>query len=304
VKYGRSNVSVVVIILNFVRGLMIGIADLFPGLSGGTVALIMGIYKRSIKALSAFNKPLLFSLFRPGKERTERINDLDLLFLLPIVAGIGSTMFLGARGTSYLIENHPVLIMSFFFGFLVFSLKMPWRMVSKKDARSYSAVIVGVAVAVTVSLYGSDNSALSLSPAFIALSGFVALSFMLLPGVSGSSALVIGAVGTLDFSILLPFVVGAGFGALFITRVLNKMLREHHDVTMAALTGLLAGSMVRVWPLRTEEGFAEGLPTVGIEILFSLEILVGIAAGLAMIIIIERIAKRIEGKRQEHKKLL
>jgi putative membrane protein len=283
---------------------MIGTADLFPGVSGGTVALIMGIYKRFIKALSAFNKPLLFSIFEPGKERTERIKALDLVFLLPLLAGIGGAMFLGARGTSYLIENHPIVIMSFFFGFLLLSIRMPWRMVMRKNAKSYASLIVGLAIAISVSLYDGE-AALTLNPAFIALSGFVAISFMLLPGVSGSSALVllgmysvvIGAVGMLDLSILLPFVLGAGVGVVFITRILNKMLKDHHDVTMAALTGLLAGSIVRVWPLRTEAEFAEGVPTIGIEI-FSLEILLGIASGLAIVILIERIATRIE-RRQE-----
>jgi putative membrane protein len=290
------------ILLNFFRGIMIGIADLFPGISGGTIALIMGVYERLMKVLSSFNRPLLVSIFRPGKERVERIRNIDLVFLVPLLAGIGSALFIGARGTSYLIENHPVLIMSFFFGFIVLSLRLPWRMVKKKDARSYASLIIGILAAVSISLY-SDGS-LPSGPAFMAASGFVAASFMLLPGVSGSSALVllgtyaeiIGAVGVFDFAILLPFVLGAGLGVIFITRLLNKMLRNHHDVTMAALTGLLAGSMVRVWPVRSETGFAEGMPIVGMEI-FSIEVIAGIASGLAIMILSERIAKVIEGKK-------
>ena len=289
------------IILDFFRGVMIGITDLFPGMSGGTMALIMGIYKRLMSALSSFNKPLLVSLFRPGKERRERVRDLDLVFLIPLLAGIGSAVFLGARGASYLIENHPVIVMSFFLGLLIVSLRIPWRMVNRRDARSYASLIIGIFVAASISLYG-DGSMPSGS-LFLAVSGFVAVSFMLLPGVSGSSALllfgtyavVIGAVGALDFSILLPFVLGAGLGVIFITRLLNRMLKDHHDVTMAALTGLLAGSMIRVWPVRSEAGFAEGLPAISAQ-MFSIEIVSGVALGMGIIILAERIGKIIETK--------
>jgi putative membrane protein len=290
------------VIINFFQGVMIGTADLFPGISGGTIALIMGIYGRFMQALSSFNRPLLRSLLRPDGERSERIRKLDLVFLLPLLVGIGAAIFLGARGTSYLIETHPVLVMSFFFGFLLLSLRIPWRMVKKKDARSYISLFIAFLAAAAISVYGGGS--LPSGPAFTAASGFVAVSFMLLPGVSGSSALlllgtyadIIAAVGTLDFSVLLPFVLGAGLGVVFITRLLNRMLRDHLDATMAALTGLLAGSMARVWPLRTEEGFAEGIPTFSADIL-SVEILSAIALGAGIIFLAEKVGKKIVSKR-------
>jgi putative membrane protein len=294
---GRASV-----IINFFQGVMIGTADLFPGISGGTIALIMGIYGRFMQALSSFNRPLLRSLLRPDGERSERIRKLDLVFLLPLLVGIGAAIFLGARGTSYLIETHPVVVMSFFFGFLLLSLRIPWRMVKKKDARSYISLFIAFLAAAAISVYGGGS--LPSGPAFTAASGFVAVSFMLLPGVSGSSALlllgtyadIIAAVGTLDLSVLLPFVLGAGLGVVFITRLLNRMLRDHLDATMAALTGLLAGSMARVWPLRTEEGFAGGIPTFSADIL-SVEILSAIALGAGIIFIAEKVGKKIVSKR-------
>lgn len=279
-----------------------GTADLFPGISGGTIALIMGIYRKFMKALSSFNRPLLTSLPKSGKERSDRIRDLDVVFLLPLLVGIGSALFIGAKGTSYIIQNYPVIVMSFFFGFLLLSLKIPWKKVEKRDAKSYASLLVAFLAALSIALFGGA-SPLSPGPVFMAASGFVAVSFMLLPGISGASALVllgtyadvIDAVGSLDFVTLLPFVLGAGLGVFFITRLLNKMLRDHHDVTMAALTGLLAGSMARVWPVRTETGFAEGLPTISVDI-FSIQVLTGVAVGIAIMIISERIAKKIESR--------
>lgn len=280
-----------------------GAADLFPGISGGTIALILGIYKRFMHALSSFNKPLAVSLFQSGDERSQRIKSLDLPFLLPILAGIGTILILGARATSHLIENYPVLMMSFFFGFLLLSIKIPWNMTRAKGVRVYASLLVALAAALSISLY--DGEALpSSGPTFMAASGFVAVSFMLLPGISGSSALVllgsyadvIGAVGDLDFITLLPFIAGAGLGVIFITRLLTKALRDHHDVTMAALTGLLAGSLARVWPVRSEAGFAEGLPTMNVDML-SMEIISGIALGAGIMMLAQTVAKRIEDRR-------
>lgn len=236
----------------FVRGLLMGAADVVPGVSGGTVAFITGIYDRLLGALSAFGLPWLRLLLR-GRW-AEAFRCVDGGFLLSLLAGIATSVATFAQLIGWLLAAQPVLLWAFFFGLIAGSAVWLLRRVPYWHAGIALAVVLGLAAAAGVSLSPAvrlDGGAMALF-----LAGFLAICAMILPGVSGSFILVLlgmyervlAAVQSVDLAALGLFAAGAACGLLTFSRILHWLLGRYHGPVVGLLTGFLAGSLLAVWP--------------------------------------------------------
>jgi len=239
-------------LLLFVKGLMMGAADVVPGVSGGTIAFISGIYVELLDSIKAVNFRALMLLFRAGPAAFWR--SINGNFLATLLAGILCSIFSLARLVNYALEHRPLLIWSLFFGLILASIIYVSRQLSAWRWRQWLALLTGTAMAVTLAL--SPPLQLGASPPMVFFSGALAICAMILPGISGSFillligmyAVLIGAVAQLDFVLLGIFAAGAGIGLLAFSRLLSWLLHHQRDNTLALLTGFLAGSLLIVWP--------------------------------------------------------
>jgi len=229
-----------------------GAADIVPGVSGGTMAFITGIYDELIDSIRAFDLECLRRVLKldiAGAWRHVNGN-----FLLALVLGIATSIFSLARLISWVLENHPVPLWAFFFGLILASALVLLREVQKWNPARLLCLVVGVGVALFIAL--APGAQLDIGLAGVFLSGFLAICAMILPGISGSFILVLlgmysvvlGAIKSLDLLFILVFVVGAGCGLLCFSRLLHWLLHRFHQATMALLTGFLFGSLAVVWP--------------------------------------------------------
>lgn len=234
------------------KGLAMGAADAVPGVSGGTIAFISGIYEELIATISNVNASLLKTLRKEGFSAFW--NQLNGNFLLALLSGIVISFVSFMRLAKYLIEYHPVLIWSFFFGLIVASIYFVARQIKKWQASTILGLILGAIVAYFIS--SMPSSAGSTNPFFLFFAGALAICAMILPGISGSFILlVLGAYKTLsdavhdfDFKRLGLFVLGAVVGLLSFSRVLKWLFKNYHNLTLAILTGFILGSLNKVWP--------------------------------------------------------
>lgn len=252
-----SNISV------FLQGFAIGSANVIPGVSGGTLALIFGILERLIKAINSFEITAI-KLFFSGKWR-RFWQHIDGTFLLLLVLGAGLAIVSMARLVSYLFYNYPTAISAFFFGLIAMSVYFLRFEVAKWKLAHYLLLALGLAIAVSLSFLSPANS--NGHPLYLFICGVLAISSQLLPGISGSFVLillgnytlVIDAVKNLDIITLIPFAVGCLLGIFTFSRVLAFLLRKRQEGTMALLIGFVLGSLVVIWPWQMSEMLASGL---------------------------------------------
>lgn len=246
----------------FLRGMMMGAADIVPGVSGGTVAFITGIYDTLLTSIRAFDIAFLQRVLRLDvRGAWEHVNGG---FLLALLLGIATSIFSLARMISWLLETWPVPLWAFFFGLILASALVLLREVKQWNASRLLCLLAGAATAVFIAL--SPTASLQLGLAGVFLSGFLAICAMILPGISGSFILVLlGMYGTvltalksLDLVFILVFAVGAGAGLLCFSRLLHWLLHRFHQATMALLTGFLFGSLAVVWPWKQVLAWVEG----------------------------------------------
>lgn len=236
----------------YLRGLLMGAADIVPGVSGGTIAFITGIYDTLLASIRAFDLAFAARLWRldPGGA-WEHVNGR---FLLPLLAGIATSIFTLARLISWLLDAYPVPLWAFFFGLILASAIVLLRQVEAWTGPRVAALLLGVLAAGAVAL--APPASLQLGMPGVFLAGFLAICAMILPGISGSFILVLlGMYGTvltalksLDVAFMLVFAAGAGAGLLCFSRLLHWLLHRYHQATMATLTGFLFGSLAVVWP--------------------------------------------------------
>ncbi|MBT8192875.1 MAG: DUF368 domain-containing protein [Acidimicrobiia bacterium] len=241
--------------LHFVRGFLMGSADVVPGVSGGTVALIVGIYPRLISnirrgagVLSAFVR-LRFS------EGFERLRSIEWGFLLPLLAGMAVALVSLARLIEHFLEDYPVELSALFFGLVFASVFVAGKMVSNWDRlRMVTFIVVAVGAFFLLGLRSGEAENPATWIFFVA--GAVAICAMILPGVSGSFLLlmlgmyeaVLAAVNDREYLVLLLVILGAVVGLALFSSVLHWALDSYHDLVMAAITGLLLGSLRVLWP--------------------------------------------------------
>jgi putative membrane protein len=235
----------------FLTGIAMGIADLIPGVSGGTMAFILGIYEQLLSAIKSFNLSLLRLL---GQFKfKEALAQIPWSFLISLGLGLGVAIVGMARTMQYLLENQPVYLFAFFFGLIVASIiavgtRVRWA------GPEFIALIVGTIAAYLI--VGLVPLNMPNDPLTLFLSSMAAIMAMILPGISGSFILlilgqyayVLNAVSNLDIITLIPVALGAAVGLLGFARVLSWLLQHYHGVTVAALVGFLIGSLRKIWP--------------------------------------------------------
>ncbi|MGC1473377.1 MAG: DUF368 domain-containing protein [Psychroserpens sp.] len=234
------------------KGIAMGAADAVPGVSGGTIALISGIYEELITTIGSVNLSLLKILRKEGFKAFW--SQLNGNFLLALLTGIGVSFVVFMRIANYLLDQHPILIWSFFFGLIIASIWFVGKQIEKWNIITIITAIIGAVAAYYVStlpsLGANDN------PYFLFIAGAIAICAMILPGISGSFILVIlGAYKTLsdalhDFDIkkIAIFMIGAIIGLLSFSKLLKWLFKHYFNTTLALLTGFIVGSLNKVWP--------------------------------------------------------
>lgn len=242
--------------LGFARGFCIGAADVVPGVSGGTMAFILGIYRRLVEAIRAFDAALVRHLLAGRFRRASAHADLALLAPLGVGAFAALMFFTRVVPLPRLIESHPELVYGLFFGLIVASVVVLLRSLDGVRTVEWAAVFAGAAVG-----FGMVTLVPVSTPDawwFVALSGALAISAMLLPGLSGAFILlilgkyayVLDGIGRLDPAVLVPFGVGVIAGLMAFSRLLAWLLHARYRVTLLAICGVLIGSLWVVWPFQ------------------------------------------------------
>ena len=239
------------------KGMAMGAADVVPGVSGGTIAFIVGIYDELIDSIKSIN-PRSLKLLLTGKVGAfwKVINGNFLFFLL---LGIGISVFSLAKLITYLLVNEPVLVWAFFFGLVLASTWFVSKDIKEWNWKTVFGFIVGAVVAYYITVATPTQTTNSLW--FIFVCGAIAICAMILPGISGSFILVLlgkyfyimEAVKTLDFVVLGVFAVGCILGITSFSHVLSYALKRVRNVTLAVLSGFMLGSLNKVWPWKEME---------------------------------------------------
>lgn len=252
----RGHTPPVLLLKAFVGGFLMGTADLIPGVSGGTVALVIGIYERLIDAVRRVGAAI-GEVIR-GRLHVARglIAGTEWGLLLPLLAGILSAVALLSGVLEDQLRRRPVLLASGFFGLVAGSVLLAWRM-RRRGRPAHWVVMAGTTAVVFIALGGGGSGAVE-EPSFLVFfgAGALAVCAMILPGISGSLILVIvgmygpilAAVNDRDLLILVVFVAGAATGLGFFSQLLHWALSRFHDMVLSALVGLMAGSLRIVWP--------------------------------------------------------
>ncbi len=301
-------------IYNFLKGMGMGAANVIPGVSGGTIALITGIFERLINSIKSFNLTAL-KLFFTGKWKAFA-EHVDLKFLVAVFLGIAAAILSVAKLFKFLFENYPVYIWAFFFGLIIASIYYVGRTVNKWSLGSilFFAIGTGIALLIAFGTPAQENH----NFLYLILCGVVGTCSMILPGLSGSYVLLlmgnyeyvmIDAVNMLTTSpwegikILIPVVIGAVIGLLAFAHLLSWIFKNFHDQTVALLTGFILGSTPIIWPWKhaitnalkdgTEKvvGYQWQWPAINTEFFIALAIML---LGAAIIIVTEQLASKKE----------
>ncbi|WP_380163684.1 DUF368 domain-containing protein [Jannaschia sp. R86511] len=255
-------------------GALVGSAEVVPGVSGGTLALVLGLYDRIITGADHFVRGAV-ALVRPGQgwavTRAE-MRQVHWSVLLPVLVGMVAAVVLGAAAIEPLLEDYPVGMRGLFFGFIAASVAVPLRMADRMRGLRDWAVLVGAAAFAFLLTGLPPAQQAEPNLLLVALAAAVAVCALVLPGVSGSFFLLsiglydttIGAVNDRDLTYLGVFAVGAVLGLGSFVRVVRWLLEHHRHVTLLAMAGLMVGSLRALWPWQTED---RGLlaPSGGLE---------------------------------------
>lgn len=246
----------------FLRGMLMGAADIVPGVSGGTMAFITGIYDELLSSIRAVDLEFM-----------RRVLKLDIAgawshvngsFLLALLLGIATSVLSLARGISWLLDNHPVPLWAFFFGLILASALVLMKEVDRWTGGRVLSLLSGAVIALFIGLSPVADLNIGLAGFFIA--GFLAICAMILPGISGSFILVLlgmygtvlGALKSFEWLNITVFLAGCVAGLMCFSRLLHWLLTRFHQLTMALLTGFLFGSLVVVWPWKRVLAWVEG----------------------------------------------
>lgn len=229
-----------------------GAADVVPGVSGGTIAFITGIYEELINSIKSINLKAAKLLFS-GKT-AEFWKAINGTFLMSVILGIGISVFSLAKGLKYLLDHHPVLIWAFFFGLIIASAVYIARTIKSWNFISVISGVAGIIIAYFITVIAPAEA--NTTYWFIFISGAIAICAMILPGISGSFILVLlgmykfilDAVGNLQITVILTFLAGAAIGIVAFSNVLSWLLKKYHNQTIAMLAGFMLGSLNKVWP--------------------------------------------------------
>ncbi len=295
----------------FIRGLAMGAADLVPGVSGGTIAFITGIYGRLLNALKSLTPIALGILIKQGPAAFW--SAIDGKFLLTLFMGIICSIIIFAKFVSISLERYPILVWSFFFGLVVASVIYLVRQIPKWQVKELAALIAGTVGAIVITFVRPVE--LPSEWWMVLIAGSIAICAMILPGISGSFILLlmgmykvlIQAVDELDIALLFSFATGCLLGLLAFSHLLSALLKHYESIVFATLTGFLIGSLNLLWPWKqvletTVNRHGELIPLVQVNITpfqyvevtaqpaFLGMAMVCLLSGLVLILLLEKIA--------------
>ncbi|MBN2776877.1 MAG: DUF368 domain-containing protein [Bacteroidales bacterium] len=301
-------------IIVFFKGMGMGAANVVPGVSGGTIALITGIFERLIDAIKSFNLKALKLLLK--FKIKDFLTHIDFWFLASLFLGVGVAIISVAKLFEFMFENYPIYIWAFFFGLVLASVYFVGKQISKWDFSTILSFIVGTAAAVAISVLNpaSENSSMY----YLFLCGIIAACSMILPGLSGSFVLIllgnyqlvmIDAVTKMDLEILLPVVIGALVGILGFSYLLSWVFKKFRNQTIGLLTGFVLGSVMILWPWKNQilaefgnktklVGYNWYLPEINSEFFIATAVIV---VGVLTIWLMEKYAGQVKTKEEEKK---
>lgn len=286
------------------KGIAMGAADVVPGVSGGTIAFIAGIYERWVAALSSIGLDAIKKLFGSGSLPAgikAAWQHIDGTFLLSLFLGIGISLFSLAKVIKWLMAHQPILLWSFFFGLVVASVIILLRQIGRMRAGTLALFVLGAVAAGVISLL-PVAAAGQVSNLFLFFAGALAICAMVLPGVSGSFILVligayetfIHALSEVNIAALVSFAAGAGIGLLSFARLLKWLFARYHTATLSLMTGFVGGSLIKIWPWKMADGIYPAVPQFGSAADQVGLALVAMLVGVLAIVGMEAVAKKLQ----------
>ena len=272
----------------FFKGVFMGIADAMPGISGGTIALLLGIYEELIRSISELKLSLFFELKKGFNPFWKKLNGN---FLLALVSGIGISLISFVKISANFLESFPLFIWSFFLGLIFATVNVIYKLINQWRSLNFFFLIISIIFSYflsSFSVYETDE----ISLLYILFSGVIASSAMILPGISGSLILVILGVyaylikslDNFEMIVIFTFISGALVGLLGFSRILKYLFNKHRDTTYTIMLGLVIGSIEKVWPWN--KSFSTELSNLNLFLSISLVIL-----GFVIVVLLERIKK-------------
>lgn len=239
-------------IWNFLKGMAMGAADIVPGVSGGTVALLTGIYERLINGIKSVGLDTITTL--KGQGPLAAWKQMDGTFLLSILLGAATSIVLFARVIHYFLEIFPIPTWALFFGLVLACVIHVAQQVSVWGAKNIGLLVMGALLVGVMSF--SSATEVTLTPMTLFFSGALAICAMILPGISGSFILlllgmygqVIAAIKGFDFTVLSIFAAGCLIGLMTFSRILSWVFEHHRSAILSLLTGFMLGALIKVWP--------------------------------------------------------
>lgn len=280
-------------LLIFFKGILMGICDLIPGISGGTIAFITGIYDRLISAVKSFSPKLVKDIITVNKVEIKKgVKSLDLSFLIILFLGIITAILIGSRVIEFLLYDYFSMTLAFFIGLIIASSKIIFDEIKDHSLKNISFGSIGLIIGIILSFAIPIN--ITPTIIYVFFGGFIAISAMFLPGISGAFILLI--MGLYEFMInsvnniterlpyIVSFLIGAVFGALFISRVISYFFQKDRCKTLYVLLGLVIGALaIPIKRIYLEGGFA------GTNFIFTIIFLI---LGLLIVMIAKRLQKR------------
>ena len=273
----------------FFKGIFMGIADAMPGISGGTIALLLGIYEELIESISELKISLFSKLINKGFNSFWK--KLNGNFLLVLVSGIGISLISFVKISASFLESFPLFIWSFFLGLIFATVYVIYKLINQWHNLNFFFLIISIIFSIFLSSFSAyDTDEISLL--YILFSGIIASSAMILPGISGSLILVIlgvyayliKALDNLELIVIFTFISGAIIGLLGFSKILKYLFNNHRDATYTIMLGLVIGSIENVWPWN--KSFSTELSNLNLFLSISLVIL-----GFVIVILLEKIKK-------------
>ena len=300
-------------LLLFLKGIAMGAANVIPGVSGGTIAFITGIFEQLIRSLKAFDiaaaRLLLHLRFRDFSAH------VNLPFLVVLFAGVGVSLLSLGRLLDWLFQTHALLVWSFFFGLILASVYFVSKTIKSWNLASVACFAIGTAAALALAFV--KPAAQDASFLYLVICGVVAICSMILPGLSGSFVLILmgnyqlimlQAVPQFNLRIILPVGIGAAVGFVGLSHLISFLMRRFHDATLSILTGFILGSLVIIWPWKSEvyltnpagefilkegeklvQGYSWHLPNLEATTWFALALII---VGIVAVAILENSAER------------
>ncbi|HOH93680.1 MAG TPA: DUF368 domain-containing protein [Bacteroidales bacterium] len=263
-NFAKNTFGLMIDYMLILKGIAMGTANVIPGVSGGTIALITNIYERFINALKNINFTAIKLLFT-GKIK-ELISYIDLYFLLQVFTGVLIAFFTIAFLLKYLFLHYPIYTWAFFFGLIIGSSWLIIKKLNKMTLWYWVLLLIGISIPVIMVFLKPINENDNLF--YILFCGIIGTSGMVLPGISGSylilllgnyKLIMLDAVTTLNLRILIPFLIGSILGLIIVSYFISLLLKKYYNQVLSLLAGFVIGSLALIWPWKYSIDFTHGL---------------------------------------------